>query len=171
MAYHIRVRPTALIVQDNQILLVEYQDQFGIHYNLPGGGAEPGETLIEGVMREVHEETKAEVEVGPIAFVYEMAPHHQSGDYTLDFHTVNIIFDCRLKNGSQPELPDKLDLYQTDVKWVPLHKLDSIVLYPNIKNQIKNYVKDKKSIELIEDYMLEGYSEKRFLESFRKEKL
>ncbi|MNN05188.1 bifunctional nicotinamide mononucleotide adenylyltransferase/ADP-ribose pyrophosphatase [compost metagenome] len=165
MSYHIRVRPTALVVQDEQILLVEYQDKYGIHYNLPGGGAEPGETLIEGVMREVLEETMAEVEVGPIAFVYEMAPHHQSGEYTLDFHTINIMFDCQLKKGSHPQLPGKPDPHQTDVKWIPLHQLDSIVLYPNIKNHIHKYVKDKNSIELIEDYMLEGYSDKRFLES------
>ncbi|MNC78610.1 hypothetical protein D3C75_1308620 [compost metagenome] len=75
------------------------------------------------------------------------------------------MFDCRLKKGSHPKLPDKPDPHQTDVKWIPLHQLDSIVLYPNIKNHIKNYVKDKKSLELIEDYMLEGYSDKRFLGS------
>ncbi len=80
MPYHIRVRPTALIIKDESILLVEYDDE-GIHYNLPGGGAEPGETVIEGVRREVFEETMAEVEVGPLAFVYECAPHNQSGDY------------------------------------------------------------------------------------------
>lgn len=77
---HIRVRPTALIIKGNSILLVEYNDN-GIHYNLPGGGAELGETIIEGVIREVYEETTAEVEVGPLALVYELAPHKQSGEY------------------------------------------------------------------------------------------
>lgn len=42
MLYNIRVRPTALIVKDNSILLIEYKDENGTHYNLPGGGAEPG---------------------------------------------------------------------------------------------------------------------------------
>lgn len=165
MTYHIRVRPTALIIQDNKVLLIEYEDKFGIHYNLPGGGAEQGETLIEGVKREVLEEAMADIDVGPIAFVYEMAPHHQSGDYTLDFHGINIIFHCTLKEGSEPRLPDKVDANQTAVRWVSIHELDSIVLYPNIKNQIKEYVKNRRGIEIIEDYMLEGYTHKRFLET------
>lgn len=163
MSYHIRVRPTALIIQDDKVLLIEYEDKFGIHYNLPGGGAEEGETLIEGVKRELLEEAMADVEVGPIAFVYEVAPHHQSGDYTLDFHGINIIFHCTLKEGSEPRLPDKVDANQTAVRWVSIHELDSIVLYPNIRNHIKQYVMNGRTIELIEDYMLEGYPNKRFL--------
>ncbi|MEK6992550.1 NUDIX domain-containing protein [Paenibacillus sp. FSL K6-1566] len=51
MSYHIRVRPTALVIQEERILLVEYSDENGIHYNLPGGGAEPGETITAGVLR------------------------------------------------------------------------------------------------------------------------
>jgi 8-oxo-dGTP diphosphatase len=80
---HVRIRCTGLIVQNNSILLVEYDDN-GIHYNLPGGGLEPKETILEGVAREVFEETEAEVEVGPLALVYELAPHNQSGDYSID---------------------------------------------------------------------------------------
>ena len=51
---HVRIRCTGLIVENNSVLLVEYDDN-GIHYNLPGGGLEPGETILEGVAREVLE--------------------------------------------------------------------------------------------------------------------
>jgi 8-oxo-dGTP diphosphatase len=92
---HIRIRPTALIIKNNSILLVEYDDN-GIHYNLPGGGAEPGETIIEGVIREVFEETAAEVEVGPLALVYEFAPHKQSGEYLLtEKHRIHLTYEPR----------------------------------------------------------------------------
>ncbi len=50
----VRLRPTAAIVRDAAILLIEDDKPgFGLHYNLPGGGLEAGETLIEGIEREV----------------------------------------------------------------------------------------------------------------------
>jgi len=48
MTFHIRVRPSALIVFEKSILLVQYQtEESGIYYYLPGGGSEPGETIKE----------------------------------------------------------------------------------------------------------------------------
>lgn len=158
MSFHIRVRPTALIIKNDCILLVEYMDNDGVHYHLPGGGAEPGETLVEGVRREVFEETCAEVEVGPIAFVYEMAPHHQSGDHPNAPHNLSIMFECTLKVDSIPRLPDHPDPNQSGVKWVPLSSLDSIVLYPHIQKQIQRYAEHRRSIPIIEDHTLNSYS-------------
>jgi 8-oxo-dGTP diphosphatase len=155
---HIRIRPTALIIKDNSILLVEYNDN-GIHYNLPGGGAEPGETIIEGVIREVYEETTAEVEVGPLALVYELAPHKQSGEYlATEKHSLHLIFECVLKHDSIPRLPEHPDLHQSAVKWVPIEELDSILLIPNIKEQIKTYIRNRINIELIEDFRLDRFA-------------
>ncbi len=161
MSFHIRVRPTALIIENEQVLLIEYKDEHGVHYNLPGGGAEPGETLIEGVLRELYEETMVQAEAGPIAFVYEFAPHKQSGDYDSEIHTVYIVFECSLKAGVTPGLPDQPDSDQTAVRWIPLAKLNSVILYPNIKDQIKRYVHERRNIEIIEDYRLESYASQR----------
>ena len=152
---HVRIRCTGLIIENNSVLLVEYDDN-GVHYNLPGGGLEPGETIVEGVAREVLEETTAEVEVGPLALLYELAPHKQSGDYDVnEKHSLHLIFECTLKNNSRPKLPQKPDPNQTAVKWVTLEELGSILLIPNINQQIINYVKNKRNIELIEDYRLD----------------
>lgn len=160
MTYHIRVRPTALIIVDSCVLLVEYKDDNGIHYNLPGGGAEPGETIIESVLRELYEETMLEADVGPIAFVYEYAPHKQSGDNISNVHTLYIVFECYPLEGSTARLPDQPDPDQSAVKWILLSEFDNIILYPNIKELIKQYIRTRRNIELIEDYMLESYSEK-----------
>lgn len=51
MSYPLRVRTSALFIQSNKVLLVEFHDKHGLHYNLPGGGVERGETLIEGLKR------------------------------------------------------------------------------------------------------------------------
>ncbi len=70
MSYHIRVRAGAVIIQDDSVLLIEFNDENGLHYNLPAGGVEPNETVIEAVRREAQEESSNDVEVGPLAFVY-----------------------------------------------------------------------------------------------------
>jgi len=154
---HVRIRCTALIIENDSILLIEY-DERGIHYNLPGGGLEPGETVLDGVRREVLEETCADVEVGPLALVYEMAPHKQSGDYQDDEkHVLHLIFECKLKSNSIPQLPPQPDPHQTAVKWIPIQELDSILLIPNIKKQIIDYIHNRRNIEIIEDYRLERF--------------
>jgi ADP-ribose pyrophosphatase len=152
---HVRVRCTGLIIQNDCVLLVEYNED-GIHYNLPGGGLEPGETIKEGVFREVFEETSAEVIVGPLAMVYEMAPHNQSGEYSdQEPHAVSMIFECTLRQHAVPRLPLHPDPHQSAVKWMPLQELDNIVLFPNIKDQIRAYAASMRNIELIEDHQLQ----------------
>ncbi|WP_054957994.1 NUDIX domain-containing protein [Paenibacillus dakarensis] len=152
---HVRIRCTALIIENDSILLVEYEER-GVHYNLPGGGLEPGETIMDGVRREVLEETCADIEVGPIALVYEMAPHKQSGDYNdNEKHGLHLIFECKLKNNSVPHLPSQPDPHQTAVKWIPIHDLDKILLIPNINKQIIDYIQNRRNIEIIEDHRLE----------------
>lgn len=81
MTYPIRVRASALIIQNNSLLLVEFDDENGLHYNLPGGGVEKGETLIEAVKREAKEEASVEIEVGNVAFLYEYAPQTVNAKY------------------------------------------------------------------------------------------
>lgn len=159
MAYHIRVRPSALIMDQDSILLIEYRDEQGLHYNLPGGGAEPGETVIDAVKREVFEETQADITVGELAFAYEFAPHNQSGEYRSDIHTLYLMFECTLSENSRPpRLPEMPDPDQTSVKWIPVKELDYIVLYPNIREHIKDYYKYKRTIPFIEDHQLARYS-------------
>lgn len=151
---HVRVRCTGLIIENDHVLLVEYEDN-GVHYNLPGGGLEPGETIKEGVAREVLEETSVEVDVGALAIAYEMAPHHQSGEYSEhDPHSLHLIFECTLQGNSRPNLPLNPDPHQTAVKWVPIDRLDSLLLFPNVKEQIKAYAENPKTLDLIEDHQL-----------------
>lgn len=151
---HVRVRCTGLLLENDHVLLVEYEDN-GVHYNLPGGGLEPGETIKEGVAREVLEETATEVEEGALAIVYEMAPHHQSGEYSeQDPHSLHLIFECKLLGSSRPKLPPIPDPNQSAVKWVPIDQLDSILFFPNVKEHIRAYAGNPKTMGLIEDHLL-----------------
>jgi 8-oxo-dGTP diphosphatase len=156
MTYHIRVRAGALILENESILLVEFNDEKGIHYNLPAGGVEPGESVIEAVRREAKEEASVNVEVGPLAFVYEYAPHLNRNRFG-ELHSLGLMFECRIQEGSIPMMPAHPDPNQTAVKWVKLSKLEDIVLYPNMKKHILNYSKDRKTLELIEEHSLPIY--------------
>ena len=61
--FNMRVGASAAVVRDDAILLVEFGGGWQRHFNLPGGG-EPRESIVEGLRREVREETCAEITVG-----------------------------------------------------------------------------------------------------------
>lgn len=155
MTYHIRIRPSALIIREGAILLVEYHsDKRGQHYYLPRGGAEPGETLKQTIQREMIEETTANIEVGDVAFLYECEPQDREDGYSPPSHTVFIIFDCTLCVDSFPQMPANPKLNQTAVKWIPLERLSEIKLVPNIAPFILEHASSNRSIQLIEDHIL-----------------
>jgi ADP-ribose pyrophosphatase YjhB (NUDIX family) len=54
----------AIVVLDGRVLMVRQQRAYGVHWELPGGYVEPGETLEQTAAREVLEETGVMVEVG-----------------------------------------------------------------------------------------------------------
>ncbi|WP_323125839.1 NUDIX domain-containing protein [Gracilibacillus oryzae] len=129
---------------------MEFHDQNGLHYNLPGGGVEQLETIHDAVKREAKEEADVEVEVGDLAFVYEYAPHRNNYKYG-DIHSLSLYFSCKRHHDTKAQLPKNPDPNQTGIKWIPLKELDTIVLYPNIKKEILNYLQKQTHIKLIEE--------------------
>jgi mutator protein MutT len=62
----------AVIVKDGKVLVVKRKHEpLAGRWSLPGGALELGETLEEGVAREMREETGLEVEVGPVIEVFD----------------------------------------------------------------------------------------------------
>jgi len=154
MNYHIRVRASALIVERDSVLLIQFNGENGLHYNLPGGGVEPGESIIQAIKREAKEEASVNIEVGPLAFVYEYAPHVNLFKYG-SVHSLGLIFACRLTADSNPKMPTKPDPDQTGVKWVPLSELESVTLYPTITSYIVKYAKNQiNDVIFIEECLL-----------------
>jgi ADP-ribose pyrophosphatase YjhB (NUDIX family) len=119
----IRLNVNAAIIREDQILLIEFGGD--PHYNLPGGGLEPGESVEEGLKRECREEAGAEVEVERLLMVWEYVPEKEGFRYG-DRQKVGMIFLCRLKPGCKPRLPEKPDENQVDVRWLPLSALATV---------------------------------------------
>lgn len=154
MDFHIRVRAGAIIIEDNKILLTVYNDPIrGIVYDLPAGGTEPNESIIEAVKREAKEEACIDVEVGPLAFVYEYTPHLNREKFG-KIHTLVMMFECKINNHTTPRLPQNPDPNQIDVKWLPISELQNVEMYANISSYLQEYTVNGRNIDLIEEHKL-----------------
>jgi len=140
-----RLSAKAIIIENDAVLLIEYDDENGVHYNFPGGGQEVGESLPETLIREVMEEANAKIEAGPLLCVYEYAPHLCDQRYG-SAPSISFLFDCALKQGSVPSMPAQPDPNQTAVKWVPLEQLDEIILLPNVGEYVQQFHEQGRSM-------------------------
>ena len=133
----IRLGARAAIVRDDAILLVAFDDENGFHYNLPGGGVEPDETLYDAARREVREEAAAEVEVKELLFVYECFPPDYGFSLDEEPHCVDFLFlRCALCEGSEPRLPDNPDENEVAVHWILLAEFPNVPLVPQIQGRV-----------------------------------
>jgi 8-oxo-dGTP diphosphatase len=88
-------------------------------WSLPGGALEVGETLEEGVKREVLEETGLIVKPVVIVEVFDRISRDDAG--RVQFHYVLVDYLCRVIGGSPKFASDAADL-----RWAALDDLDSI---------------------------------------------
>lgn len=132
----IRLSASALIVENDKILLIKFEDKTGVHYNLPGGGVDKGESVIAAVQRECMEEACVDVNVEGLVGSWEYVPELQ--DFVFGpKQKVGLIFRCSLKAGSKPAMPVNPDEDQIGFEWVPIKDLDlpvsrRPVIYPQI---------------------------------------
>lgn len=117
----IRVNVSAAIVREGQILVIEFSDNNGYHYTLPGGGVEEGEPILEALAREVKEETGVEAEIGPLLMVWEQIRSRGFGRDPR--HKIGVIYSATLKEGQEPDRDYHYDKDQIGVRWLPLDRL------------------------------------------------
>lgn len=153
---NMRVRGGGLLIRDSQLLLIEfYTEEEGLHYVLPAGAVQPGESIRETARREIREEACIEVEVGPLVLLYEYAPHKDAQRRDMP-PALSLIFDCRILSG-EGRLPDCPDANQTGVRWIALDDLDSIHLDPPVQHQILAYAQQgTRQPDVIEEWALNG---------------
>lgn len=129
-SFPVRVGANAVVVEDGRLLAVRFDDETGVHYNLPGGGVGADERVREALRREVREETTAGVEVGELLFVHEYYP---GGDEQYGpVHKLTLFFDCGLLPASTPTLPAEPDPNQVGVEWLPLETVGEVPLLPDL---------------------------------------
>ena len=116
---------TAAVIQREGRVLIARRPAEGLLgglWEFPGGKVEPGESLPQGLTREIKEELDAEIEVGEALGVYRHAYTH----FKVTLHA----FFCRLHNGTQPRA-----LEASELRWVtppelaefPMGKIDRMI--------------------------------------------
>ncbi len=88
----------AVVVDSGRVLLVRRgSEPLKGHWTLPGGVLEVGETLAQGVAREVKEETGLDVEIIELVEVLDRI-HREDG--RVRFHYVIADYLCRVTGGA-----------------------------------------------------------------------
>lgn len=90
-----RLAVRGLILHDNRLLIVNaWPGGKSDLWCAPGGGVEPGQSLPDNLVREIHEETGITVRVGIPALVNEFH------DPASGFHQVDVYFRCEILAGT-----------------------------------------------------------------------
>jgi 8-oxo-dGTP diphosphatase len=109
-----------VIIRDDQILMSRLAPYLGPQeqWTLPGGGIDFGEDPRDAVVREVHEETGLDVEVGDRAWI-DSARRFASVSET-DMHSVRMVFEGWAAVDSPEPRVVEVDGSTVDARWVPL---------------------------------------------------
>lgn len=117
---HIRQGAKALISTIERVLLVKEQHADGSSFwTFPGGGAESGESLFDGLTRELFEELRCWSLINEAVTTVWYA--HSSRQNTFSIYTV---FDCALLSAPKPNRKEGILEYQ----WVSPTNLPSSTL-------------------------------------------
>lgn len=91
------------------------------YWSLPGGVLETGETLKEGIRREVLEETGLRVDPYETAEIFERIMRDAAG--RAEYHYVLVDFLCRVEGGTLAPADDV-----SAAQWVEVSRLGELLL-------------------------------------------
>lgn len=132
------MRASAIIVKNDQVLLIHRKKEGREYWVFPGGGVEDGETKEQAVIREVKEETSLDVTDCVFSFDHK--------DNKGDLHPV---FICRVEDGEPEFAPDAPELLINShdnwyhPEWISLEKALTINLYPEDGKKVLLKFKNK----------------------------
>ena len=132
-----RVRVSAVLRWDDQILLCRHEKPGKEYWLLPGGGVNSGESLVDALHRELNEEIGIDEEIpveGPVAIVDSIAPERSLSQK----HVVQIIFAGDL-TGRSLEAARSDDAAVRGHRLFTLEELDTIVLHPPLQRFLQRW--------------------------------
>lgn len=107
-----------MVVRDRRVLMVRHRDPDGAYWCLPGGALEPGESLEQGVLRELQEECNVEgVVVKPTAYAMDVyAGETYSFVVDIGNQEPSLGYDPEVGEGAQAAV-------LVDVRWLRLREI------------------------------------------------
>lgn len=126
-----RIRVSAVLRWGDRVLLCKHEKGDKGYWLLPGGGVHAGESLLQALRRELHEEVGIDEQIpfeGPVALVDSIAPARTF----VRKHVVHIIFAADLSGRSLERATSK-DAAVRGHRLFSLGELEEVVLHPPIQ--------------------------------------
>jgi 8-oxo-dGTP diphosphatase len=122
-----------MIWRDGEVLLVRHEKGGRSYWLVPGGGVDPGETMVDAGARELREETGYDVEVNRLVLVCEAIDPSPGGR-----HIVNAVYSGSIRGGSlSVGIGDKA---LREARWLPVAKLTMVDMYPPIGHHLRDII-------------------------------
>lgn len=128
-AKDLKVRISCVLVEEGKILLARHRKGKREYWTLPGGGLEPGETMVDCLKREMWEESGLEVEVGEVLFLFDVIEPKR--------HIVGIVFRARRVGGELKPRNIPIGQRLIGMEFIPLSELKNIELLPPVAEEIE----------------------------------
>jgi len=122
----------ALINRDGKYLITrrsKLNTYMPLKWDIPGGIVKAGETLEEAICREVCEETRLKIHVGPVVYVYtnrDQLPLRQ---------TFQVVYLCKYEGGEIRLDPSEHDMY----KWLYYRDIANLDMIDFLREFVKSY--------------------------------
>ncbi|MCV4231134.1 NUDIX domain-containing protein [Virgibacillus sp. LDC1] len=136
MPFPTHIVATGGFVEDGQgnILLVKTRDGGWVY---PGGQVEVGENLIDGLIREIKEESGIDVSVGSLVGVYSNTGIQKWYDDVTDVPTqVGFDFVCQPIGGELLSFSEET----TDSRWVAKDRVLDLITQPSVRFRYQAYL-------------------------------
>jgi len=128
---------------NGNLLLVKVKDEGWV---IPGGITEVGENLIDGLIREIREESGIDAEVGHLVNVVSNTGIHKWYDGVTDVPTkVGFDFVCRAVGG-QLAASDET----SECRWVPRDQVLDYIAVPYLRTRYESYLNYSGFVNYIE---------------------
>lgn len=126
-------RVRAIIIDDNKLLTIKRTKGDNVYFVFPGGGIEPGESVVDALKRECLEELGVNVEVKE-KFYSELFNDQENIFYICE------IIGGKLGDGNGPEYSANSNYKGSyEITWIDISDLQKFQLYPEkLKNKLNN---------------------------------
>lgn len=144
------IRAVAIVIHDDQVLLMERRNQGKHYFVFPGGGVEKHETVIEAVVREVMEETSLTVKIEKLLYTHYYSDEFKGRSNQYFYLCSYIAGTPKLGEANEKEAMDKGTSYYKP-QWISIDSLPNLLVYPleirdwlliDIKNNFINTPKE-----------------------------
>lgn len=118
----LRISVVGLFIDQREVLLLHQMTPPEPDcWDLPGGGLDPHEPILEGLRREVQEETGVtEFHVKELLTVTEL---FMPEEHDRLLHAINLVYRCEIGDRSQPLFSQEPEIGPKGIQWRPIDVL------------------------------------------------